>query len=112
MTLIRIPRPPRSASNPSRPLNSNIRAQLRQFQAVEASLPSDLRTDIYVNAIETEREAAVYIREMTETILRMHGLLSSPREAQRADDLPVPHESQLVPSLEEWDVFISHASED
>jgi hypothetical protein len=112
MTLIRIPRPPKSSSNPNRPLNSNIRAQLRQFQHVEASLPSDLRTDIYVNAIETEREAGVYIREMTETILRKHGLLSSPREAQRAGDLPVPRPDQLVPSLEEWDVFISHASED
>ena len=112
MTLIRIPRPPKTSSNPNRRLNSNIRAQLRQFQDVEASLPSKFRTDIYVNAIETEREAAVYIREMTETILRMHGLLSSPPQAQRADDLQVSRSDQLVPSLEEWDVFISHASED
>jgi hypothetical protein len=110
MTLIRIPRPPRNSYGPSRPLNSNIRAQLRQFQDVEASLPPKFRTDIYVNAIETEHEAGVYIREMTETLLRMRGLLPSPQKAQ-ADDLVV-RRSDLVPSKEEWDVFISHAGED
>lgn len=112
MTPIRIPRPLLSSVDSNRPLNSNIRAQLRQFQQVEASLPLASQTGIYVNAIRTEREAGEYIREMTETLLRIHGLLSSPREAQHADDLPDPRSDQLVASPEEWDVFISHASED
>jgi len=79
---------------------------------VEASLPSELKTDIYVNAIETDREAAVYIREMTETLLRMHGLLSSEPKAELADHRPVLSSDQLVSSSDGWDIFISHASED
>ena len=127
MTLIYVPRPDKSSYNPDRPLNSNIKAQLRQFQEVEASLPS-FKTGIYADAIRTEGEAAEYIKQMTENLLRAHVVSPSPRRNKRgagsrsrtmptpsvsmSDDLSASPAGHRTKAQESWDVFISHASED
>jgi TIR domain-containing protein len=128
MTLISVPRPDKSSYNPDRRLNSNIKAQLRQFQEVEASLPSAFKTGIYVGAIRTEGEAAEYIKQMTENLLRAHVVSPSPRRKKRgagsrartmptpsvsmSDDLSASPAGHRTKAQESWDVFISHASED
>lgn len=55
-----IPREPAFGSE-MRPVSSLIRAQLRQFKAVEDQLPSGERSGIDPNSIRTEKEAADYI---------------------------------------------------
>ena len=72
MTLIHVPRPPKSARNPDRPVSSLLIAQISHLQHAERRLPLRYRTDRYVHAIRTEGEAATYIREVTEAIHRAH----------------------------------------
>jgi len=72
MTTIHVPRPPKSSMNPNRPASSLLLTQVEQMHAAEKRLPLRYRTDIYINAIRTEREAANYIREVTEAIHRAH----------------------------------------
>jgi len=72
MTLIHVPRPPQSALNPDRPVNALLKAQLQHLQDAERNLPLRHRTDIYINAIKTEGEAAEYIRQVTTAIHKAH----------------------------------------
>lgn len=72
MTMIHVPRPPKSSMNPNRPASSLLITQVEQMHAAEKRLPLRYRTDIYINAIKTEREAAKYIREVTEAIHQAH----------------------------------------
>ena len=72
MTTIHVPRPPKSSMNPNRQASSLLITQVEQMHAAEKRLPLRYRTDIYTNAIRTEREAAKYIREVTEAIHRAH----------------------------------------
>jgi len=46
--------------------------QIQHLHHAERNLPLRYRTEIYANAIRTEGEAAVYIREVTEAIHRAH----------------------------------------
>ena len=84
MTLIHVPRPPKSAKDPGRPVSSLLIAQIVHLQHAERRLPLKYRTQIYVHAIRTEGEAARYIREVTEAIHRAH----DDAAAQRAKRAP------------------------
>ncbi|HSS99254.1 MAG TPA: hypothetical protein VLK33_19600 [Terriglobales bacterium] len=46
--------------------------QVSQLQHAERRLPLRYRTEIYTHAIQTEGEAAQYIREVTEAIHKAH----------------------------------------
>jgi hypothetical protein len=72
MTLIHVPKPPRSALNQQRPVSSLLTTQIEHFYLAEKRLPLRYRTGIYTNAIRTEAEAAKYIREVTDAIHRAH----------------------------------------
>jgi hypothetical protein len=65
MVVIRVPKTPASASNPDRPISSLLRNQIEHLQEAEFRLPVRDQTNIYVNKIKTEGEAAEYIRQVT-----------------------------------------------
>jgi hypothetical protein len=70
--VIQVPRPPKTARDPNRPANTLIMTQVSQLQHAERRLPLRYRTQIYTHAIQTEGEAAEYIREVTEAIHQAH----------------------------------------
>ncbi len=73
MTLIHVPRPDvKSAMDSDRPVNALLKAQIQHLRDAERNLPLRYRTDIYVNAIKTEGEAADYIRLVTTAIHEAH----------------------------------------
>ncbi|MBZ5534109.1 MAG: hypothetical protein LAO20_21990 [Acidobacteriia bacterium] len=72
MTLIAVPRPPKSAHDPNRRISTLLISQIDHLQHAERRLPLRYRTNIYVHAVKTEGEAARYIREVTEAIHRAH----------------------------------------
>jgi hypothetical protein len=73
MTLIHVPRPPQSAFDPKRPVSALLKAQMEYLYQAEKRLPSRYHSEIYVNAIRTEGEAAKYIRTVTDAIRNAHG---------------------------------------
>jgi hypothetical protein len=83
MAVIKVPRPPKSAFNPNRPMSSLLEWQVEHLHEAEKRLPVQHRTDIYINAIKTEGEAANYIRAVTEAIHAAHAEAEAMR-AQRA----------------------------
>lgn len=72
MDVIPVPRPSKAAMNPDRPANALLLSQVEHLRKAERDLPERYRTDIYVRAIKTEREASRYIREVTEAIHQAH----------------------------------------
>ena len=72
MALIPIPRPSKKAMDPNRPVSSLLLAQVQHLHHAERRLPLRYRSEIYAHAIRTEREAARYIREVTEAIHLAH----------------------------------------
>ncbi len=72
MTVIKVPRPPKSAYDPTRPISALLKMQVEHLYEAEARLPSRYWTEIYPNAIKTEGEAAEYIRAVTEAIHNAH----------------------------------------
>ena len=72
MTLVHVPRPPQSAMNPDRPVNTLLKAQILYLHDAELNLPVRQQTDVYINAIKTEGEAGEYIRRVTEAIHGAH----------------------------------------
>ncbi|MBZ5599472.1 MAG: hypothetical protein LAN83_14260 [Acidobacteriia bacterium] len=72
MTLITVPGPPKSAFNKDRPVSSLLRSHLEHLQRAEFRLPGDMQTNIYINAIKTEGEAADYIKLVTERLHAAH----------------------------------------
>jgi hypothetical protein len=80
MTLIHVPRPdPESAANQGRPVNALLKAQILHLHEAERRLPPRHHTDIYINAIKTEGEAAEYIRRVTEAIHDAHAAAEAKR---------------------------------
>lgn len=73
MTLIHVPRPPKSAFDPNRPVSALLKSQMEHLRHASSNLPLRYRSEIYVNAIKTEGEAARYIHEVTEAIRSAHG---------------------------------------
>lgn len=84
MTLIHVPRPPESAYDPDRPMSSLLKSQVEHLREAESKLPLKYRSEIYVRAIQTEGEAARYIRDVTEAIHAAH------EDAKRARLAPKP----------------------
>ena len=82
MTVIKVPKPPSSAYDPSRPMSSLLKMQVEHLYEAENRLPSRYRSEVYVNAIKTESEAANYIRAVTEAIHEAHA------DAERARRMP------------------------
>jgi hypothetical protein len=72
MATIQVPRPPKSAHDPGRPLTSLLKSQVEHLHEAERRLPLRYRTETYANAIRTEGEAASYIRDVTEAIHKAH----------------------------------------
>lgn len=73
MTSVHVPRPPKSAYDPTRRASALLKAQIEHLHDAERRLPLRYRSEIYINAIKTEGEAARYIREVTEAIHDAHG---------------------------------------
>ena len=84
MTLIHVPRPPKTAMDLNRPISSLVKAQIEHLQEAEKRLPLRHRSEIYTNAIKTESEAAAYVRAVTEAIHKAHGEAA----ARRAGRVP------------------------
>ena len=74
MVLIPVPKPPKSAMNPDRPVSKLLKNQIEHLQRAEFRLPLKEQTNIYINAIKTEGEAADYIRRVTQAIHGAHGV--------------------------------------
>jgi hypothetical protein len=72
MTLIHVPRPPKNAFDPNRPVNALLKAQMEHLHTAASKLPLKYRSDIYISAIKTEGEAGRYIRDVTEAIHDAH----------------------------------------
>ncbi len=72
MAMIQVPKPPKKAWNPDRPVSGLLLAQIQHLQHAERRLPLRYRSEIYTHAIGTEGEAARYIREVTEAIHKAH----------------------------------------
>jgi hypothetical protein len=72
MPVIPVPKPSKKAMNPNRPANALLLSQVSHLQHAERRLPLKYRTEIYTHAIQTEGEAARYIREVTEAIHQAH----------------------------------------
>lgn len=70
--LIQVPKPPKSAFDPNRPVSSLLVAQMEYLHEAERRLPSRYHSQIYINAVKTEGEAAKYIRHVTEAIHEAH----------------------------------------
>jgi hypothetical protein len=77
MVLIPVPKPPKSAMNPDRPVSTLLKSQIEYLQEAEFRLPVKMQTNIYINAIKTEGEAADYIRRVTEALHKAHGVAPS-----------------------------------
>jgi uncharacterized protein YdbL (DUF1318 family) len=82
MALIHVPRP-ENAWNPNRPANALLKSQIVHLHDAELKLPVRQQTDIYVNAIKTEGEAADYVRQVTEAIHAAHQAAAAKRARSR-----------------------------
>lgn len=82
MTLIRVPKPPKSAYDPGRPASSLLKSQAEHLREAESKLPLRYRSEVYVKAIKTEEDAARYIRDVTQAIHEAH------EDAERARRTP------------------------
>lgn len=74
MAMIKIPKPPKSSYDPDRPVSGLLKAQILHLQEAEQRLPQRHQSDIYINTIKTEGEAAEYIRHVTEALHAAHGV--------------------------------------
>ena len=72
MALISVPKPPKSAYNPNRPVTSLLKSHVEHMREAESKLPLKYRSDFYAKAVRTEGEAAEYIRDVTEAIHEAH----------------------------------------
>jgi hypothetical protein len=94
MPLVHVPRPdPKSSMDPDRPVNALLKAQMQHLHEAERNLPLRHRTEIYINAIKTEGEAAEYIRQVTVAIHDAHAAAAAKRRrggaiAAAAGDAP------------------------
>jgi hypothetical protein len=71
MEPIIVPRP-KGVRNPDRPAGSLLLAQVKHLREAEKSLPPQYHSGIFSHAIQTEGEAANYVRAVTEAIHAAH----------------------------------------
>src|ERR1035437_2890204 len=84
MTVIKVPRPPQSAMDLNRPISSLLKKQVEYLYEAEKRLPTKYQSEIYINAIKTEGEAANYTRAVTEAIRSAHGEAAAARTRRAA----------------------------
>src|SRR5208282_3338467 len=72
MTRIVVPPLPENAINRCRPISALLKTQILHLHEAERRLPPRFRTEIYINEIKTEGDAAEYIRAVTEAIHEAH----------------------------------------
>jgi hypothetical protein len=65
MAVIKVPQPPKSAFNKNRPVSALLKNQILHLHEVEKRFPPAHHSNIYINAITTEGEAAAYIQKVT-----------------------------------------------
>jgi hypothetical protein len=65
MSVIRLAKTPASAMDPDRPINTLLKNQIEHLQRAEFRLPANRQSNIYINDIKTEGQAAEYIRIVT-----------------------------------------------
>jgi hypothetical protein len=63
--VIKVPKPPESAFNKNRPVSALLKNQILHLQEAELRFPARDQTNIYINNIKTEGQAAEYIRQVT-----------------------------------------------
>lgn len=80
MALIHVPRIDlKAAMDRNRPVNALLRMQVEHLHEAEMKLPVGRQTDVYINAIKTEGEAAQYMRRVTEAIQGAHAAAETRR---------------------------------
>ncbi len=88
MEPIIVPRP-KSVRNPNRAVSSLLLAQVKHLREAETSLPSKYRSEIFSHAIQTEGEAARYVRAVTEGIHAAHDEAAAQRVRKAPKRKPV-----------------------
>jgi hypothetical protein len=83
MALIHVPKPPKSAYDPDRPMSSLLKSQIEHLREAEGKLPIKYRSEWYIKAVRTEGEAAKYIRDVTEAIPKAHENAERARRAPK-----------------------------
>jgi len=71
MEPILVPRP-KSVRDPNRPVSSLLLAQVKHLREAEKELPGKYQSGIFSHAVQTEGEAARYVRAVTEAIHAAH----------------------------------------
>jgi hypothetical protein len=71
MTVVYFPQP-KSVRDPDRAVSSLLLAQVKHLREAEKSLPPKHQSGIFSHAIQTEGEAARYVRAVTEAIHAAH----------------------------------------
>ena len=71
MTVVYFPRP-KGVRDPERPAGSLLLAQVKHLREAEKNLPARYQSGIFTHAIQTEGEAARYVRAVTEAIHAAH----------------------------------------
>src|SRR5882672_8807360 len=72
MAVIKVPAAPKSSMNQDRPVSSLLKTQILHLQEAEFRLPAKYQTNIYIHSIQTEGDAAEYIRQVTQAIHDAH----------------------------------------
>ncbi len=87
MALVHVPKPPKNAYNPDRPMGSLLKSQVEHLREAESKLPLRYRQEIetYIKAVKTEGEAARYIRAVTEAIHHAHDDAERERRAPKRE---------------------------
>jgi hypothetical protein len=83
MTVVYFPQP-KSVRDPDRAVSSLLLAQVKHLREAEKSLPPRYHSGIFSHAIQTEGEAAEYVRAVTEAIHRAHDEAPAERVRRRA----------------------------
>ncbi len=71
MTVVYFPQP-KGLRNPGRPAGSLLLAQVKHLREAEKNLPVRYQSGIFTHEIQTEGEAADYVRAVTEAIHAAH----------------------------------------
>jgi hypothetical protein len=96
MTVIKVPRPPTSAFDPGRPVSGLLKMQMEHLHQAELKLPVRRQTDVYINAVRTEGEAAAYIRAVTEAIHSAHAEAVAKRVPRAARPIRVQKRKPVI----------------
>jgi len=89
METIIVPRP-KSKRDPNRPASGLLLAQIHHLHEAEKGLPPQYHSGIFYQGIQTEGEAANYIKAVTEAIHRAHDDAAAERTR------PVPKRKRVI----------------